>query len=203
MNCFNHPDRPAVIQCKECGKGFCHEEAVLFKNGLCPDCQKKMLDEQLHRQQLLIQQEEEQRRQLEEQRAAEQKATYEEERAWYLKVFKYSMYVGIPLTILLLVIFIGEDKGGFLKSYFNMSSGMGIYNILSVPFIGPGFVVSWFWSGKLLKQMINSSTPNGGGCIMSFFLYVFLRVILFMLLSSVSLVFFIINTYKAFKPMKK
>ena len=203
MNCFNHPDRPAVIQCKECGKGFCHEEAVLFKNGLCPDCQKKMLDEQLHRQQLLIQQEEEQRRLLEEQSATEQKAAYEEKRSWYLKVFKYSMYVGIPLTIVLLVIFIGEDKGGFLKSYFNMSSGMGIYNTLSALFIGPGLVVSWFWSGRLLRQLISSMTPKGGGCIYSFFLYVVVRFILFLLLTTVSLIIFIINTYNAFKPMKR
>lgn len=138
MNCFNHPDRPAVIQCKECGKGFCHEEAVLFKNGLCPDCQKKMLDEQLHRQQLLIQQEEEQRRQLEEQRAAEQKATYEEERAWYLKVFKYSMYVGIPLTIVLLVIFIGEDKGGFLLIYqIKSTTEQGLWSITTKLPSGP------------------------------------------------------------------
>ena len=202
MNCFNHPDRPAVIQCKECGKGFCHEEAVLFKNGLCPDCHKKMLDEQVHRQQLLIQQEEEQRRQIEEQRATEQKAVYEEERSWYLKVFKYSMYVGIPLSIIFVAIFAGADLKG-LEFYFNTSSFMGIYNILTGILIGPGLVVSWCWSGRLLRQLIRAMTPKGGGCIYSFFLYVVVRVILFMLLTTVSLIIFIINTYKAFKPMKK
>lgn len=202
MNCFNHPDRPAVIQCKECGKGFCHEEAVLFKNGLCPDCQKKMLDEQIHRQQLLIQQQEEQRRQIEEQRATEQKAAYEEERSWYLKVFKYSMYVGIPLSIIFVAILAGADLEG-LDLYFNTSSFMGIYNILTGILIGPGLVASWCWSGRLLRQLISSMTPKGGGCIYSFFLYVVARFFLFMLLTTVSLIIFIINTYKAFKPMKK
>lgn len=45
MNCYYHPDRPAVVQCKECGRGFCHEEAAYFVDGVCPDCQMKKEDE--------------------------------------------------------------------------------------------------------------------------------------------------------------
>ena len=41
MNCYNHPDRPAVIQCRNCGKGFCREEAELFVDGLCHECSRK------------------------------------------------------------------------------------------------------------------------------------------------------------------
>ena len=39
MNCFNHPERPAVVQCKRCGRGFCKEESGLLVDGMCPECQ--------------------------------------------------------------------------------------------------------------------------------------------------------------------
>ena len=42
MNCFNHPDRPAVIQCKECLKGFCEECSAELTDGLCSDCQARL-----------------------------------------------------------------------------------------------------------------------------------------------------------------
>lgn len=34
MNCFNHPDRPAVGFCKSCCKGLCAECATALPNGL-------------------------------------------------------------------------------------------------------------------------------------------------------------------------
>lgn len=45
MNCYYHPDRPAVAQCADCGKGLCQECANRNskKIPLCPDCAKKRL----------------------------------------------------------------------------------------------------------------------------------------------------------------
>lgn len=45
MNCYYHPDRPAVAQCVDCGKGLCQECASRNKKKipLCPDCAKKRL----------------------------------------------------------------------------------------------------------------------------------------------------------------
>lgn len=40
MNCYNHPDRPAVVQCKQCGKGFCSECANEVVDGLCSNCRQ-------------------------------------------------------------------------------------------------------------------------------------------------------------------
>lgn len=34
MNCFNHPDQPAVGICKSCGKGLCAGCAATLPNGL-------------------------------------------------------------------------------------------------------------------------------------------------------------------------
>lgn len=41
MNCYYHPDRPAVIQCRQCGKGLCSEDAANVVDGICPECQLK------------------------------------------------------------------------------------------------------------------------------------------------------------------
>lgn len=42
MNCFSHPNEPAVTQCKQCGNGMCKEcadKAVVFDgNILCDSC---------------------------------------------------------------------------------------------------------------------------------------------------------------------
>lgn len=45
MNCYYHPDRQAVAQCVDCGKGLCQECAGpnTKKVPLCPDCAKKRL----------------------------------------------------------------------------------------------------------------------------------------------------------------
>lgn len=45
MNCYYHPDRPAVAQCVDCGKGLCSECASRNskKVPLCPSCAKKRL----------------------------------------------------------------------------------------------------------------------------------------------------------------
>ena len=34
MNCFNHPDKPAVGLCKSCCKGLCSDCAAALANGL-------------------------------------------------------------------------------------------------------------------------------------------------------------------------
>lgn len=41
MNCYYHPDRPAVAQCPDCGKGLCHECANRYERPICPDCNNK------------------------------------------------------------------------------------------------------------------------------------------------------------------
>ena len=44
MNCFNHPDKPAVGLCKNCYKGLCAECAAALPDGLaCADtCRGKV-----------------------------------------------------------------------------------------------------------------------------------------------------------------
>ena len=38
MNCYNHPNKPAVVQCRQCGKGFCEDCAHDVVDGLCSSC---------------------------------------------------------------------------------------------------------------------------------------------------------------------
>ena len=41
MNCYYHPDRPAVAQCPDCGKGLCYECASRNERPICPECNNK------------------------------------------------------------------------------------------------------------------------------------------------------------------
>lgn len=41
MNCFNHPQEPAVAQCSDCGKGLCRECAEWYQPILCTPCFQK------------------------------------------------------------------------------------------------------------------------------------------------------------------
>ena len=38
MNCFNHPDQPAVAQCNQCGKFLCKECASKRTPVMCDEC---------------------------------------------------------------------------------------------------------------------------------------------------------------------
>ena len=44
MNCFNHPDRPAVAQCPDCSKGLCIECATAHDTHICDVCYQKQQD---------------------------------------------------------------------------------------------------------------------------------------------------------------
>lgn len=46
MNCFNHPDRPAVAQCPDCSKGLCIECATAHDTPICDVCYQKKVEEQ-------------------------------------------------------------------------------------------------------------------------------------------------------------
>lgn len=41
MNCYYHPDRPAVARCPDCGKGLCRECASKFEKPICTECNNK------------------------------------------------------------------------------------------------------------------------------------------------------------------
>lgn len=43
MNCYNHPERNAVITCPQCGKGLCSECANIYSNHLCHECYKSAI----------------------------------------------------------------------------------------------------------------------------------------------------------------
>lgn len=49
MNCYYHPQHPAVAQCAGCGKGLCTECASrnTKKVPLCPSCAKKSLEKSI------------------------------------------------------------------------------------------------------------------------------------------------------------
>lgn len=41
MNCFNHPNQPAVAQCADCGKGLCRQCASQYTIPICQSCNDK------------------------------------------------------------------------------------------------------------------------------------------------------------------
>lgn len=38
MNCYNHPNTSAVIQCQDCGKGLCYECSKKWETNICDEC---------------------------------------------------------------------------------------------------------------------------------------------------------------------
>ncbi len=44
MNCFNHPQQPAVAQCVDCGKGLCSRCAAMYQPILCASCYQARRD---------------------------------------------------------------------------------------------------------------------------------------------------------------
>lgn len=46
MNCYNHIDRPAVAECKVCGKSLCKECADKYTPFLCDECYAKLRKEE-------------------------------------------------------------------------------------------------------------------------------------------------------------
>lgn len=46
MNCFNHPDKPAVAQCPDCGRGLCIECATVHEPPVCARCFQKRTEDQ-------------------------------------------------------------------------------------------------------------------------------------------------------------
>ena len=47
MKCYNHPERDALAQCGDCGKGLCEECAKKWKPPTCDDCQRNNINEEL------------------------------------------------------------------------------------------------------------------------------------------------------------
>ena len=41
MNCYYHPNRRAVAQCPDCGKGLCRECASRYEKPICMNCNEK------------------------------------------------------------------------------------------------------------------------------------------------------------------
>jgi hypothetical protein len=44
INCYNHPDRPAVAQCSDCGKGLCAQCASDYARPICNACNRKRIN---------------------------------------------------------------------------------------------------------------------------------------------------------------
>ena len=41
MNCYHHPNRPAVAQCVDCHKGLCHTCASKYEIPICDECNNR------------------------------------------------------------------------------------------------------------------------------------------------------------------
>ncbi len=172
MNCYYHPDRPAVAQCKNCGKGFCKEDAELLIDGVCPECRAMM-----------------------EQRAREQVETQRKEKsivkkAWYQATLKNSLIGGIVFSAVLLLAFLMHPS---------VIKELGLWGLLYMPvaiFIGGGWMVMcWIYSGKWLHAAIEKSMPQGFGCFMSIPLYIILRGIISLLLVGSTFTPLILTVY--------
>lgn len=49
MNCFNHPNEPAVARCVDCGKGLCAECASIYRPILCKSCYRRRKRNEIRR----------------------------------------------------------------------------------------------------------------------------------------------------------
>jgi len=47
LKCYNHPQRDAIAQCSDCGKGLCEECATKWKPPTCYDCMKNYVNNEM------------------------------------------------------------------------------------------------------------------------------------------------------------
>lgn len=47
MKCYNHPEKDAIAQCGECGKGLCEECAKKWTPPICDDCVRNKIHTEL------------------------------------------------------------------------------------------------------------------------------------------------------------
>lgn len=178
MNCCNHPDRPAVIQCKRCGKAYCEEEAELFIDGICPNCQNQDVNETWAS--------------ADRDRINSANQTKE----WYRSFLKKHLIIGIIIGVFTLFALISDgdlEKGSFLV------------NIILFPLMVIfGFAISavWYYSGKIANNFFNMLTPDGWGCLMNPLIYFFIRFLIFMIIylpvMLISPILFLYVLYKAY-----
>lgn len=178
MNCYNHPDRPAVIQCKRCGKAYCKEEAELFIDGICPNCQNQEANETWA--------------------AADSDRIYSanQTKEWYRSFLKKHLIIGIIIGV---ISFIALYSDGDLEK------GAILGTIISFPLaviMGFGISAGWYYSGKIANNFFNMLTPDGWGCLMNPLIYIFIRFLIFMIIVMFGLLFspilFLYVLYKAY-----
>jgi len=143
MNCYYHPDRPAVAQCKRCGRGYCHEEADLFKDGVCLDCQRTEENK--------IQQESRQR--LEEERQKLQDII-SKDKEWHKRTVKYGLFAAAGM-IVSFILYLLKIKSEFLLSIFGSLVFFVVY-------------IRYGWRAfSILMKTIPKMLPEGWGCLIS------------------------------------
>lgn len=47
MKCYYHPQKDAISQCSDCGKGLCEECATKWKPPTCDDCMKNYVNNEM------------------------------------------------------------------------------------------------------------------------------------------------------------
>lgn len=144
MNCYNHPDRPAVVQCKRCGRGYCYEEAHLFIEGVCQECQRS---EEVQKQQ------EERQRQEEERQILKEIITKNKE--WHKKTVKYGLFAAVG-TIVCIILKLLKIKCDSLLNFFLVMDFFVVY-------------IRYGWRAfSILMKELSKRIPEGWGCIISF-----------------------------------
>lgn len=162
MNCYYHPDRPAVAQCKRCGRGFCHEEADLFKDGVCLDCQRA---EEIQKQQEIKQRQEEERQKLND--------IISKDKEWHKKTVKYGLFAAVGMIVSVILLLFKIDCL-LLVNFFSAMTFFVVY-------------IRYGWRAfSILMKIIPKMLPEGWGCLIS----LPSMIIIFAIVSSITGVLF-------------
>lgn len=183
MNCYNHPDRPAVIQCRNCGKGFCREEADQFVDGLCPECLKKA--------DIKVKE--------------ERKAEIKKEKTWYVRnLVVYALFFAIGAAFGL---YLASASGNTPETVDGAGTVPATPTTMALMF---GYVlsllaISWRYAGLILEKILTSGMREGSGCLVSWIVWIPLKFIAAALVASVSCITVIpfILIHSLYKTIKK
>jgi hypothetical protein len=105
MNCFEHPQKPAVGACTHCGRGLCKECTTVVEGQL--SCRGRCQDEVTRKRQLMLKSE----------RAADERTViYGTSAKMYQQSFASAAFFGLLLIIIGSILLYNEDTvpGAFL-----------------------------------------------------------------------------------------
>ena len=155
MNCYHHPDRPAVVQCKGCGKGFCAEEADTVIDGLCYDCRKKVFVTEQNKEEQIS----------------------KDKKKWYITTIIGSIVAAVVFAFIVLVSYVNQGD-----ETDTLTSSQKTQLVLLFAYAGYAFYTCWRYSRIVYTKLIRRLLGKNEGCLVSIAFLIIVRIVISLIL---------------------